>query len=466
MDYRGSAPGDSLEELHRSSPSCSGSSATHFTKKPPPLRIVVPPTEYCPFSTDLTLPITPLSLPTPVSSSCFTFSDTRGLVNQGVSVPPTPAPVLSSYSQATAVVGFASPTSSQFLLMPPTPRLENVDSETALCAPPLATPGAANEQVCSSGSHETKSGDLRPWEVSSSTWLSDLGGHTETDRVFRNNLLEITSVDTESSPASTPALSPSAVSPPSQVSSILADNLPASLARSPASFPSAPSPYPCTMSHSSSPAHLVLKPTGTDTFPSTLDSLQVWRESVTPGLPRSEEPHSPLTEDVHGSRLGELVPETPIYPSLPSHQLHSHLLSPRTSRVSRSQTFIKHAKIFGGRVKRLVTRQSVHKHRGSMDRGVNFSVVTSQDSENGSVILITAPPPPYDVRPVTLISHNPMGQEHARSRTISEYSSAVPASTVELATTGMTESGSRQGDTNRNALRRLSFAALSTIKKF
>ena len=462
MDHRGPPLGDSLEELH-TSPTCSGSSATHFVKKPPPLRIVVPPTEYCPFSTDLTLPITPLSLPTPVSSSCFTFSDTQELMNQSLSVPPTPALVLSSCSRATAAVHFASPTSSQFLLMPPTPHLENVDSETPICVSPLATPGAANEPTRGG----SKSGNLRPWQVSSSTWLSDLGGHTETDRIFRDNLLEITSVDTQSSPASTPALSPSAVSPSSQVSSILVSNLPTSLARSPASLPIALSQYPCTMSpQSASPGRLVLKPTGTETFPSTLDSLQAWRESVTPGLPRSEAPRSPLSEDAHGSRLEELVPETPIYPSLPSHQLHSHVFSPRVSRVSKSQTFVKHAKIFGGRVKRLVTRQNVNKHRGSMDRGVNFRVVTSQDSENGSVILITAPPPPYDARPLTLISHNPAGQEHVRSRTISEYSSAVQESTVELATTGMIESGSRQGGSNRNPLRRLSFAALSTIKRF
>lgn len=126
---------------------------------------------------------------------------------------------------------------------------------------------------------------------------------------------------------------------------------------------------------------------------------------------------------------------------------------------------MKRAKMFGGRVKQLVTRQNVNGRRGSMDRGVSFSVVTSQDSENGSVILITAPPPPYDVCPLSLTPHNPTGQERVRSRTISEYSSAVQASTAEVATTGMAESGSGQGGGNRNALRRLSLAALSTIKR-
>ena len=460
MDRRASQLGDLHQELRRP-----GGSATQFAKKPPPLRIIVPPTEYCPFSTDLTLPITPLSLSTPVSSSCFTFSDKQERVNQRVSLPPTPAPILSSSPQVTAIADFASPTSSQFLLMPPTPYLEHGDSETAISVSPLATPGPTIEPI-RSGSHETKSGNLHPREISSSTWLSDLGGHTETDRIFRHNLLEITLADTEGSPASTPALSPSAITPSSQVSSILANNSPSSLARSPASLPPALSPHLRHMSPQSSLARLVLKPTGTDTFPSTLDSLQAWRQSVTPGLPRSEEPGTPSSEDVRGSRLGELVPDTPIYPSLPSHQPHSHLFSSRTSRVSKSQTFMKHAKMFGGRVKRLVTRQNVNKHRGSMDRGVNFSVVTSQDSENGSVILITAPPPPYDARPMALASHGPAGQEHLRSRTISEYSSAVQASTVDLPTTGMTELGSRQGGGNRNALRRLSFAALSTIKRF
>lgn len=462
MDPRASPPGDSLEDL----PPCSGGSATLLPKKPPPLRIIVPPTEYCPFSTDLTLPITPLSLPTPVSSSCFTFSDMQERVTQSVSAPPTPAPILSSCSRDPAVADFASPTSSLFLLMPPTPRLEDVDIETAIRVSPLATPPATDEPM-RKGSNGTKSENPHPWEVSSSTWLSDLGGHTETDRIFRHNLPDIMSVDTDSSPASTPALSPSAVSPSSQLFSVLAYNLQTSLTRSPVSLPPAMSPHTCTIdSQPSSPARLVLKPTGTDTFPSTLDSLQAWRASVTPGIPRSEEPLSPLSEDVHNSRLGEPTPETPtIHPSLPSHQLHSHHLS-RVHRVSRSKTFVKHAKMFGGRVKRLVTRQSVNKHRGSMDRGVSFRVVTSQDSENDSVILITAPPPPYDVRPPALVPHSPIGQEHARSRTISEYSSAVQASTVELSSTGRTESGSRQGSNHRNTLRRLSLAALSTIKRF
>ncbi|KAG8219855.1 hypothetical protein J3R82DRAFT_834 [Butyriboletus roseoflavus] len=220
MDHRASPPSDSLEELHRHSPSCSGGSATLLAKKAPPLRIIVPPTEYCPFSTDLTLPITPLSLPTPVSSSCFTFSDMQERV-QSVSAPPTPAAVLSSCSRDPAVADFASPTSSQFLLMPPTPCLEDVDIETAIRVSPLATPAATDEPMRRGSGNGTKSENPRPWEVSSSTWLSDLGGHTETDRIFRHNLPDITSVDSESSPASTPALSPSAVSPSSQVSSYL-----------------------------------------------------------------------------------------------------------------------------------------------------------------------------------------------------------------------------------------------------
>ena len=453
--------GDSLEESHR--PSFSDSSATRLPKKTPPLRIVVPPTEYCPFSTDLTLPATPLSLPTPVSSSCFTFSDTQGLANQSMSELPTPAPVLLSCPRVTAVADLASPTSSQFLLMPSTPHLENIDNETAICVSPPSTPGILNESM-RSGSHGIKSENLRPWEISSSTWLSDLGGHTETDRIFRNNL-GITIADAESSPASTPALSLSALSPSSQVSSILAHTLPTSLARSPVSLPPAPSPM---SPQSPSLARLVLQPTGTDTFPSTLDSLEAWRECVMPGLPRSEESRSPLSEDVHSSPLGEPMPmtETANYSSLPSHQPYSHPFPPRVSRVSRSRTFIKHAKMFGGRVKRLVARKNVNKQRGSMDQGVNFRVVTSRDSENGSVILITAPPPPYDARPPTSTSHTSTGREHMRSRTISEYSSAVRTSVAEHATTGVTESGSRQDSNNRNALRRLSFAALSTIRRF
>lgn len=458
MDRRVPPLGDSLGESQRPS-----SPTIH--RKPPALRIVVPPTEYCPFSTDLTLPITPHSLPTPVSSSCFTFSDAQDLVTN--SIPPTPALAQSSCSRDTAVADLASPTSSQFLLMPPASHVEGADSEIAIRVSPLAAHPATDGSMRNE-SNGSKSGNLRPWEVLSSTWLSDLGGHTETDRIFQHNLLEITLGDTDSSPASTPALSPSAVSPSSHISSALAYNLPSSLARSPASLSPGLSPYPPTMSPHSLPARLALKPTGTDTFPSTLDGLEAWRESVAPGTPPSEELPSPLSEDsVHGSQLEELLAETAMNPSLPSHLLQSHhLQSTRIPRASRSRTFIKHAKLLGGRVKQIVKRQSVQKYRGSMDRGVSFRVITSQDSENGSVILITAPPPPYDSGPLTLVPQSHTEQEHMRSRTTSAYSSAVQTSTAELATAGITELGSRQGGSNRNALRRLSVAALSTIKKF
>ncbi|KAG9314408.1 hypothetical protein JVU11DRAFT_5205 [Chiua virens] len=448
--------GDSLQESQSPSlPSHSSGSATHIVRKPPPLRIIVPPTEYCPFSTDLTLPITPLSLPTPVASSCFTFNDTQDPASQSVSVTPTSlaGPVLSSCTRETAVTDFASPTSSQFLLMPPTPHLENV--ETILCVSPVATPHATIQPI-PNGSESAKSANLRPWEVSSSTWLTDLGGYTETDYIFRQNLLEMSSTDSDSSPVSTPALSPSAVSPSSLVSSVLATTL----ARSPASLPLALSP--CTMSPPSSlPARLVLKPTGTDTFPSMLDSLQAWRENVTFGSPPpEEEPRSPFSEDAHYSQTGEAIPETAIYADVPP--LHPRRVSTRVPHVSRSRTFIKHAKRFGGRVKQLVTRRNINEYHGSMDRGVSFRVVTSQDSENGSVILITAPPPPYDNH--SLLHIGPAGQDYVRPRTTSEYSSAVQTSTAEVGSSGMLESDTRRGG-NRNTLRRFSFAALSTIKR-
>ncbi|KAF9229340.1 hypothetical protein BS17DRAFT_771321 [Gyrodon lividus] len=467
MDRQVSLSGNSLEESSTHFIPSPSRSATQPARKAPPLRIIVPPTEYCPFSTDLTLPITPLSLPTPVSSSCFTFSDTQELPSQSVSVPPTPGLVLSSTcSYDTAVANFASPTSSQFLLMPPTPHSIDAGNDAEISASPLGTPTITDGPQLLSEPKRAKSGNLRPWEISSSTWLSDLGGNTETDRIFRQNLLDTTSVDTDSSLGSTPGLSP--VSPPSHFPSTLAHNLPMSLARSLVSSPSARSSHTMSPQLScSSPTRLALKPTGTDTFPSTVDSLQAWRQGVTPGVPQVEEPCSFVAEDAlspasPGARSAELVPEAVIQPSFSPHR-HSR---PSAPRISKSRSFVKRAKKFGGRVKQFVTRHSASQYHSGMDRGASFRIVTSQDSENGSVILISAPPPPYDAHPLTPIPlHSSEAQDNLRSRTVSQYSSALPGSTLERSTTGITDSSYRQEGRSRSALRRLSLAAFSTIKR-
>jgi len=79
-----------------------------------------------------------------------------------------------------------------------------------------------------------------------------------------------------------------------------------------------------------------------------------------------------LSEDVHRSQLEECLLFCSYSPHLEVAELHKACQD-----------------VLGGRVKQLVKRQSVHKHRCSMGRGINFRVITSQDSENGSVILIT-----------------------------------------------------------------------------
>jgi hypothetical protein len=462
---------NSLEEpsTHRT-PSSPSRSATQPARKAPPLRIIVPPTEYCPFSTDLTLPITPLSLPTPLSSSCFTFSETQEPPSQSVSVPPTPALVISSAcSHDTAVANFASPTSSQFLLMPPTPHLMDMGNDAAIGASPLGTPSTvADGPKVLIGSKGTESGNPRPWELSSSTWLTDLGGHTKTDRIFRQNLPDTTSVHTDSSLGSTPELSLSPLSPPSQFPSTLACHFPMSLTRSPVSSPFLPSLHTISPQFScSSPTRLALKPMGTDTFPSTMDSLQAWREGVSPGVPQVEESCSVFVDDAQspaspGARSAELVPEAVVQPSF-SAPRQSRQPAPR---ISKSRNFMRRAKKFGGRVKQFVVRHSASQYRSGMDSGVNFRIVTSQDSENGSVILISAPSPPYDARSLTPIpTHNPEAQDNLRSRTVSQYSSALPGSTLERSTTGVTDSSHRQEGSSRRALHRLSLAAFSTMKR-
>ncbi|KIJ68386.1 hypothetical protein HYDPIDRAFT_24673 [Hydnomerulius pinastri MD-312] len=477
MDHQVQTSSDSLEELYalRDTPPPSRSqSAPQRGGKGIPLRIIVPPSEYCPFSTDFTLPITPLSLPTPVSSSCFMFSDSE---EQSASAPPTPGLILTSSPDDAAVVDFASPTSSQFLLMPPTPHSTDICNEAAISASPLNTPSAVDGQKVRfplGESKDTKFGNPRPWEVTSSTWLSDLGGNTETDRIFRRNLHDTTSVDTDSSPVSTPSLSLSPVSPPSPLPSPLAYTLPMSLDSAPVSSPFAPSSLAMSPQlNCNSPTRLALQPTGTATFPSTVDSLQAWREGVMFGVSQAQEPHpftaeddlSPTSPGVHSAELVEPEPEATVHPSF-SVERRSRRPPLHTSK---SQNFITRAKKLGGRMKQFVARHRANKYNGGMDRGVRFRIVTSQDSENGSVILISAPPPPYDARPLTPIPpRSPEEREilMARSRTVSEYSSRLPGSTLERATTGVTDSSSRQGGSSRNPLRRLSLAAFTTIKAF
>ncbi|KIK94906.1 hypothetical protein PAXRUDRAFT_827517 [Paxillus rubicundulus Ve08.2h10] len=463
------ASSNSLEEpsTYRT-PSSPARSATQSIRKVPPLRIIVPPTEYCPFSTDLTLPITPLSLAVPLSSSCCTFSDTQEPPSQSVSVPSTPALVLSSAcSDDTAVANFASPTSSQFLLMPPTPHSMGVGNDAAISASPLGTPTVANGPKVLIGPKGTKSGDLRPWELSCSTWLTDLGGHTETDRIFRQNLPDTTSVHTDSSLGSTPELSLSPLSPPSQFPSTLACHFPVSLARSPVSSPILPSLHTMPPQlYCSSPTRLALKPTGTDTFPSTMDSLQAWREGVSPGVLQVEEPCSVFVEDAQspappGAQSAEPVPEAVVQPSFSTPRQSR----PPAPRISKSRNLMRRAKKFGGRVKQFVVRHSASQYHSGMDSGVNFRIVTSQDSENGSVILISAPPPPYDARPLTPIPTHSPEEDNLRSRTVSQYSSALPGSTLERSTTGATDSSYRQEGSSRRALRRLSLAAFSSMKR-
>ncbi|KAH7883640.1 hypothetical protein F5I97DRAFT_1559039 [Phlebopus sp. FC_14] len=433
------------------------------------LRIIVPPSEYCPFTTDLTLPITPLSLPAPLDMSYFTSSPTR----EPASAPPTPGLILSSLSpDDAAVADLASPTSSQFLLMPPTPRSADLEGVESISSPRLNMPSVADgskSRFPLGESKDAKAGNPRPWEVTSSTWLSDLGGDTETDRIFRRNLHYTAMVETQSSPISTAALNVSPLLPTSAFPSALALDLPPmSLESAPVSSPSAPSS--CLMSPQplcSSPARLALQPTGTATFPSTVDSLQAWREGVVNAMPEAGEQQPSILRSSPGRRSIALPePQSAIQVSSPTLD-HSFPLGRHT--LSKPQNFINRAKKLGGRVKQFVTRRRGNRRNNGMDRDVNLRITTRQDSEDGSVILINAPPPPYNDLPlISLPLRSLEEQDLPLGRlSISEHSPRLPGSILERSTTGGqgTDTSSRQEGSSRNALRRLSLAAFSTMKR-
>ncbi|KAH7931069.1 hypothetical protein BV22DRAFT_26758 [Leucogyrophana mollusca] len=374
--------------------------ATNINNKsqPPPLRILVPPSAYCPFSTDLSIPISPLTLHSSFMSD--TSPDPPGTGASSASIPPTPGLVSASSSSPISAgpIVFASPTSSHFPPMPPTPESADTSDGAAVNLSPLgSSPAEPNLRLPALEADQTKEDALKQWETTGATWLADLGGDNERDRIFRRNLYETCGSTTDSSPGSTPALS---LSPAISLSPIQMPSLAFSLSSTPASPSSSQLSPSATSSHVCVSSRLALQPTSTAAFPSSVDNFEHWREDADGRLAQAEGAdsarvpaaitpiNSPST--THSSDPNETLDanETLQFPDAP----------PRLPGFI-SKNFVQRAREFGERVKRLVVRRSTRSQM-HVGRGGNGNVSCAHDS--GSVILIIAPPPPYEDR-----SHTP-----------------------------------------------------------
>ncbi|KAG2154902.1 hypothetical protein DEU56DRAFT_976613 [Suillus clintonianus] len=421
-----------------------------------PLSIVVPSSAYCPFFTDFSLPITSLTLPASYIGKKIMpdFSHEHA----SSSVPSTPGldatPSSSQFSSDPNTI--ASPTPSHFATMPVTPEAQdNHDIATIHTSPskisPLVKPKASMTLMLD----PPKLPDTNLWVSAGSNWLTDLGGNTETDRVFRNTLFG------PIPPLSSPIAS-SIASPASSFPAALLSSMSTSLNSTPISSPSAPSSLNCITSvHSPTTARLALSPTATAAFPSSIDSFERWREDVTVQTNRRE-----------------IMPETPsVYDDTESSAEHTERtsqpppgLNQRTviPHAMQSQTFLQKAKKIGGRVRRFVTRSKRSKWHTAIEAGAS-DITTHTGSDDGSIVVISARPPPYDTRPSLPI---PLQSPEQRRRSmpmlsphyvlVRERASASAEGSVEVPRTAP-PADARGLTVSRVPTRRFSLAAFSSL---
>ncbi|KAG1864148.1 hypothetical protein DFJ58DRAFT_724792 [Suillus subalutaceus] len=326
-----------------------------------PTPVFIPPLAYCPFSTDFSLSPLPASyigkkiLPDEHASS---------------SMPSTPA-------------------ISQQCPLPPEAH-DNRDIATINTSPSKIS------HIIKPQASMTLMTDKPPklpdnlWVSTGSNWLSDLGGNTETDRIFRNALFgPVPSLNPQSSP-----LTSSIASPASSFPAALLPSMSTSLNSTPISSPSAPSSLNCMSSaYSPTTARLALSPTSTPAFPSSIDSFERWREDVTIQTNRRETmPETPSVYDDTGSSA-EHTERT----SQPPPGLNQRVVNPHAPSAIKSKTFMQKAKNIGGRVKRFVTRGKRSKWNATIEADT-FDGTTHTGSDDGSIVVISARPPSYDTR--------------------------------------------------------------------
>ncbi|KAG0708919.1 hypothetical protein DFH29DRAFT_348292 [Suillus ampliporus] len=359
-----------------------------------PLIIIVPR----PFSTDLPVPIASLSTPpAPIISYIGKeFMPDFSHEHASFSIPSTPGldatPSSSHFSSDPNTM--TSPTLSHAATMPITPLAQDHCDNATITSPLNTSPIVEPQTSMTLAMDPPKLPDTNLWVSAGSSWLTDLGGNTETDRIFRNTLFG--AIPSLSSP-----ITSSIASPASKFPAALLPSISTSLNSTPVSSPSAHSSLNCISSvHSPTTARLALSPTSTTAFPSSIDSFERWREDVTVQMERRETmPQTPSADDTASS--AEHTERT----SQPPPGLNRRAVIPRATK---SKTFLQKAKNIGDRVRRFVTRGKTSKWQAAIEADATFEVDTRTGSDDGSIIVISARPPPYDTRsPAPITPHSP-----------------------------------------------------------
>ncbi|KAG1755225.1 uncharacterized protein EDB91DRAFT_281137 [Suillus paluster] len=413
-----------------------------------PLSIMVPPSAYCPFSTDS------LDLPAPITSYIGKkFMPEFSHEHASCSVPSTPGldatPSSSNFSSNPNAM--ASPTHSHFATMPVTPQAhDNCDNATI----PIVEPRASMTLM----TDPPKLPDTNLWLSAGSSWLTDFGGNTETDHIFRNTLFgALPSLSAQSSP-----LTLSITSPASNFPAAFLPNMSSSFASTPISSPSAPSSLHCISSvYSPTAACLALSPTSTAAFPSSIDSFERWREDVTVQMRgRETMPQTPSADDT-----GSSVEHTERAGQPPG--INRRAVNPR---VTKSKTFLQKAKKFGGRFRRFVTRAKRSKWQAAIEADAIFGLNTHTGSDDGSIVVISAHPPPYGTRPA---APTPLHSPEQRRRSmpmlsphyvlVRERASRSAEGHVEIPLTAPPARGPSESIVPKVPTRRFSLAAFSNL---
>ncbi|OJA21159.1 hypothetical protein AZE42_04542 [Rhizopogon vesiculosus] len=310
----------------------------------------------------------------------------------------------------------ASPTGSRFESMTITPVAQDtcdiatISTSTSDTSP--ATESRASLTLMMDAPKVSDS-DVNLWASAGSNWLTDLGGNTETDRVFQNTLLgAIPSLSTQSSQVSN--LDSGLASPASSFPHALLPSMSISLISIPVSSPSASSSLHCTsLAFPATPVRLTLLSTATAAFPSSIDdAFERWREDVAVQM-NGRETVSQIPFVDHTGSSADHTERTGV--SLPLTCSSQEETNPH---VTTSKLFSQKVKKIGGRVRGFVTRGKRRKPHDAMEPDARVEVHTCPGSNNGSIVMISALPPSCDTRPSRPIPHSP---EHLR-RTMSMFS--------------------------------------------
>lgn len=426
--------------------------STEGERPPSDLRMIVPPSAYCSFST---VPATPLYTLPALNTSNLAKESSQASGSSAPSPSLDTAPSSSSDSNNMDSPILASHFASTSVT-PDTCDIVTVNTSTS------NTSFAIESRASLMDAPKVPEANLRAFAGSS--WLTDLGGNTKTDHVFRNIPGAVPSLSTQSSPVS--SLNSSLASPASSFPHALLPSVSISLTSTPVSSPSASSSLRCTsLVFPENPARLTLLSTSTAAFPFSIDTLERWREDITVQMSTPETvPQTPSVD--HADSIADRTEHTDF--SLPpgSNQREANL------RTTRSKRFLQKVKKIGGRVGRFVLAQRSKPH-GAVEADASSDVNTRPRSNNGSVVVISTSPSPYDKRPSRPIPHSPeqlrslsMFSPHSLWVRGNAYESIEGATEVRPQASPVDARGRQEFPVRKTSNRRFSLSAFSSRASF